>query len=143
MNALMAHGFADLVQEIGALRRDRDIWNPPGELSLAALIRAAEPNPTMAAHEYRLEALRASTAAQAANVFAERGLRARAHRFARAADHVERLCGPGLADDMAFASIAVLGFPERRVALEPRRVGWRGGGRRADDSLAGREPVPG
>ena len=98
-------------------RRDTDIWNAPGELSLAALVAFAERDPRRSRRELLAEALEASSPSLAAlDTFSLRRLAMRAKRYARAAAIVEEFCAArGTAPE-----ILPPGTPERRSVPERR-----------------------
>ena len=76
-------------------RRDFDIWNAPGELSLAALVGSAEQDPRRSLRELLAESLEASSPSDAAlDTFSLRRLAMRAKRYARRGDHRGILRGP-------------------------------------------------
>ena len=66
--------------------------NAPADRALVALVRSAILDPARSIRDFRAEAMRAQQACAAADAFAARQLRARALRYARAADLIEVFC---------------------------------------------------
>ena len=114
-------------------RRDCDIWNVPGEQSLAALVSSAEHDPRRSVREFLAECLEASNPSPAAlDTFSLRRLAMRARRYARAAAIVEEFCAVGETTPESLAP----GMPERRAASERRIESIRPWGRRWEDQVA-------
>jgi hypothetical protein len=138
--AMAVCDLGDIGAAIGEGRNDRDVGNAPGELSLAALVRAARLDPEQSIREYRAEALSASQDRAGADVFSGRRLLARSQRYARAAALVEVLCVACADSCVADPSALGPGIRERRIARERRLAGWRAGSRRLDDRVGRRLP---
>ncbi len=113
-------------------RRETDIWNAPGELSLAALVSSAEQDPRRALRGFLAEALEASSASLAApDTFSVRRLAMRARRYARAAAIIEEFCDARGSGPETVPRTT----PERRAAPERRIESIRPWGRRWDDQM--------
>jgi len=117
----MAFAHCELVNIVVGLfegQDHRDV-NAPGDRSLVALVRSAVLEPARSTVEFRAEAMRAQKACATADDFAARQLRARALRYARAAELIEVQCA-ACAAPCAAASFGVdPGILGAGVAPEP------------------------
>jgi hypothetical protein len=99
--------------------QDHRDFKAPGDRSLVALVRSATLDPARSIREFRAETARAQQAIATADEFAARQLRARALRYARAAEIVEVKCA-ACAAPCAFVPLdADRGMREPGAAAEP------------------------
>jgi hypothetical protein len=118
----MAFAQCELINVVAGIfgaRDDRGAVNAPGDRSLVALVRSATVDPAGSILEFRAEAIRAQQACATADAFEARQYRARALRYARAAEIVEAHCAACAAHREVVSFDAYPGVLDAGTGPEP------------------------